>query len=108
MATAFAAADRILLPYRSHFGSSGVLSQAMAAGLPAIASDFHLIGRRVRRSDLGVVHRNGDADSLADAIRESMEPTAEITGRWNEGMRRWKERTTTEAFARATLELVDL
>lgn len=108
MAMAFAAADRILLPYRSHYGSSGVLGRAVAAGLPAIASDFHLIGRRVSRADLGVVHRDGDADSLADAIRRSVDPSPELAERWECGMRRWKERTSAEAFARATLELVDL
>lgn len=107
MAMAFSASDRILLPYRSHYGSSGVLGRAVAAGLPAIASDFHLIGRRVVRSDLGVVHQDCDAESLADAIQRSVAPSEQLTERWDEGMRSWKERTSTESFARATLELVD-
>ena len=108
MATAFAASDRILLPYRAHYGSSGVLSRAASVGLPAIASDFHLIGRRVVRSDLGVVHRDGDASSLAEAIERSANPSEQTMKKWTSGMERWKQSTSPESFARAVLELVDL
>lgn len=108
MAMAFTAADRILLPYHGHYGSSGVLSRAASVGLPAIASDFHLVGRRVVRSNLGVVHRDGDASSLAEAIQRSVNPSEATMDGWRAGMERWKQRTSPESFARAVLELVDL
>jgi glycosyltransferase involved in cell wall biosynthesis len=68
---AFAASDFVLLPYRSHYGSSNVLSLAAAAGRPVIASDHHLIGRRVREHGLGFVFRDRDASDLRAAMERA-------------------------------------
>lgn len=51
----FAACDRVLLPYRGHYGSSGILSRAAAAGKPVIASDEGLVAWRVKEYELGEV-----------------------------------------------------
>ena len=49
----FCASDFALLPYLDHFGTSAVLSNAVIAGLPVLASDDQLLGRRVREHGLG-------------------------------------------------------
>jgi glycosyltransferase involved in cell wall biosynthesis len=67
----FCASDVVLLPYLNHFGSSGVLAQAVTAGKPVIASDENLIGRRVREGALGWLFRSGDVAELWDAIQQA-------------------------------------
>ncbi len=107
MAEAFEACDRVLLPYRAHYGSSGVLSQAAAHGRPVVASDHHLLGRRVREGGLGVLHRDGDAESLSHAIGESVDAEPGVEAAWRRGLDRWRARTTQAAFGEAILRLVD-
>jgi len=65
------AVDWVLLPYRGHEGSSGVLAAAAAAQRPVIAADFGLIGRNVRRAGLGLLFEHRSVASLADALRAS-------------------------------------
>lgn len=78
----FAASDVVLLPYRRHFGISGVLMRAIGAGLPAIVSDEGLLGRLVREHDLGVPFRSGDGRELQQAIeRMARAPELEMTRR---------------------------
>ena len=106
LAMAFAACDRVLLPYRSHYGSSGILSTAAAMSKPVIASDFHLIGRRVTDHALGVTHANEDARSLATAIDASAEAGSAELESWRSGLEDWQRRTSPKAFSRAVLELL--
>ncbi|WP_157068143.1 glycosyltransferase family 4 protein, partial [Desulfosarcina cetonica] len=56
----FQASDVVLLPYLNHFGTSGILSRAMATGTPVIASDEQLLGRLVKDNDLGWRFPSGD------------------------------------------------
>jgi glycosyltransferase involved in cell wall biosynthesis len=65
----FAASDAVLLPYLNHFGSSGVLSRAMSAAKPVIASDEQLLGRLTREHRLGLVFPSGNPAALRDCIR---------------------------------------
>lgn len=67
----FAASDAVLLPYLNHFGSSGVLSRAMTAGKPVIASDEQLLGRLTRERGLGLVFPSGNSLALRDKIAET-------------------------------------
>ncbi len=67
----FAACDTVLLPYVKHFGSSGVLSRAAAAGKFVIASDEGLVARRVREHNLGLLFRSADVESLRNNILEA-------------------------------------
>ena len=106
LAMAFAASDRVLLPYRSHYGSSGILSTAAAMGKPVIASDFHLIGRRVVDHHLGVTHLNEDHRSLAEAIDASADAGKVELDAWRSGLDAWQRRTSPEAFSNAVLELL--
>lgn len=105
---AFAASDRVLIPYHRHYGSSNVLSTAAAARTPVIASDYHLIGRRVVEHRLGVVHKDGDVESLAEMIHASLNASEEEKSSWEAGMVQWAERTSPEAFSQAVLELLSI
>lgn len=69
----FAAADWVLLPYRAFRFSSGILSNAIAAGRPVIAANHGLIARTVRGRSLGRLFRHKSPLALADAIRQAME-----------------------------------
>ncbi len=64
----FSASDAVLLPYVKHFGSSGVLSRAAAAGKFVIASDEGLVARRVREHDLGLLFNSGNVSSLRETL----------------------------------------
>ncbi len=66
----FCASDAVLLPYVHHMGSSGVLSRACAAGKPVIASDFDLVGFRVKQYELGLVFEHGSVAQLKTAIHK--------------------------------------
>lgn len=65
------ACDWVLMPYRFHEGSSGLLSGAAAAVRPVIAPDYGLIGSRVTSSNLGIVYPHLSVDGLAEAIRRA-------------------------------------
>ena len=58
------AAHHIVLPYRRHYGSSGVMLQALRAGRPVLVPDSGLMAHRVRRHQLGAVYRDGDWEDL--------------------------------------------
>jgi glycosyltransferase involved in cell wall biosynthesis len=69
-AICFCSSNVVMLPYVQHFGSSGVLSLAAAAGKRVIAADDGLIGLRVRRHRLGLVFKSGDAVALSQVMHE--------------------------------------
>jgi glycosyltransferase involved in cell wall biosynthesis len=89
----FKAADLVLMPYINHYGSSTVLSVAAAAARPVLASDHHLVGRRVADHRLGYTFKNNDAQSL----RETLDA---IVSGGTEGLDRFKPHL--EAFAKIT------
>jgi glycosyltransferase involved in cell wall biosynthesis len=64
------AARCVVLPYRRHDGSSGVMLQALAAGRPVLVPDRGLMGYRVRAFGLGATYCDGDADDLRRRFRE--------------------------------------
>jgi len=64
----FCAADAVLLPYIHHYGSSGVLSRAAAAGRMVIASDEGLLARRVREHDLGLLFPTNNINALHECM----------------------------------------
>lgn len=65
----FAAADWVLLPYRGFRHSSGILSNALAAERPVIASDYGLVARTVRERNCGVLFRHKSRPDLVRVIR---------------------------------------
>ncbi len=71
------ACDWLLLPYRQHEGSSGLLAGAAAAGRPVIAADYGVIGRRVREHRLGLLYPHGSIDGLVSVLRSSLTTTTD-------------------------------
>lgn len=68
----FAAADWILLPYRAFRHSSGILSNAIAANRPVIASDHGLIADTVRNGRCGWLFSHGSQVALSNRIRDAV------------------------------------
>ena len=64
------AARCVVLPYRGHEGSSGVMLQALAAGRPVIVPDRGLMAYRVRTFGLGATYTDGDEADLQRRFRE--------------------------------------
>lgn len=67
----FQAADVVLLPYLNHFGTSGILSRAMATGKPVIASDEQLLGRLVRDNQIGWTFPSGSVTALTECLAKA-------------------------------------
>jgi glycosyltransferase involved in cell wall biosynthesis len=67
----FCASDAVLLTYLQHFGSSGVLSLAAAAGKMVIASNEGLVGRRVRKHQLGLLFTSGNVAGLKKCLTKA-------------------------------------
>lgn len=63
------AARCVVLPYRRHEGSSGVMLQALAAGRPVLVPDRGLMAWRVRRFGLGETFREDDYADMRRAFR---------------------------------------
>jgi glycosyltransferase involved in cell wall biosynthesis len=99
----FAAGDVVLLPYRRHFGSSGVLVRAIGAGLPVIASDEELIGRLVRERGLGIVFRPGDAAALRQAIDRAARASQQEMAGWRAAALKAAPDWSRQAFRAALL-----
>lgn len=67
------AARCVVLPYRWHDGSSGVMLQAAAAGRPVLVPNRGLMDFRVRRFGLGATYRHEDFHDLRRRFRELQE-----------------------------------
>lgn len=68
----FCAADVVLLPYIHHYGSSGVLSRAAAAGKMVIASDEGLLAKRIRGNHLGFLFQTENIRELQQRMNEAV------------------------------------
>lgn len=68
---AFCSADVVLLPYIHHYGSSGVLSRAAAAGKMVIASDEGLLAKRIREHDLGLLFQTNNIYELHQRMNDA-------------------------------------
>ncbi len=99
----FAAADLVLLPYLNHFGTSGVLSRAMAAGKPVIVSDEQLLGRLTREHGLGQLFPSGNAGALRESIREAVGMSAAQRETQRVAAARYVQRYSRDAYRAALL-----
>jgi glycosyltransferase involved in cell wall biosynthesis len=63
-----------VLPYAEFHSQSGVLHLAIAYGVPAVVTDVGALGEQVRRDRIGVVAPAGDAEALARAVLDALEP----------------------------------
>ena len=99
----FAASDVVLLPYRRHFGISGVFMRAIGAGLPVIVSDEGLLGRMVRAHDLGVLFPSGDGGALRAAIEQMALASGEEMSRRQAAVQAAAPQWTRDSFRAALL-----
>lgn len=103
----FCACDAVLLTYRRHFGSSGVLALAAAAGKMVIASDEGLVGRRVREHKLGLLFSSGKVGELAQCLKQASWLPAEDRNRYREAVLAFSRLCSREAFRTALLAAMD-
>ena len=102
-ALCFCSADVVLLPYIKHFGSSGVLSRAAAAGKMVIASDEGLIARLVQTHNLGwVVHTNNVA-SLRKAMLRAVSLSDTDLASFRSSALQYAKTCSRDAFRKALL-----
>ena len=99
----FAASDVVLLPYLNHFGTSGVLSRAMAACRPVIVSDEQLLGRLTREQGLGLLFPSGDVKILCEKIRQAAAFSPEETRGFSAAARAYALRYSRAVYRRALL-----
>ncbi len=99
----FNACDMVLLPYIKHFGSSGVLSRATAAGKPVLASNEGLLGTRVQNHNLGLLFQSGSVESLEKVIREAAIISPEALARFQFSALKYAHTCNREAFRSALL-----
>jgi glycosyltransferase involved in cell wall biosynthesis len=99
----FQAADVVLLPYVGHFGTSGVLSRAMAAGKPVIVSDEQLLGQLTRHHDIGLLFPPGDAAALAGCIKRSASLSAPDRQRFVANAQGYAAKYSRAAYRKALL-----
>ena len=100
----FAASDVVLLPYLNHFGTSGVLSRAMAARKPVIVSDEQLLGKMTREHQLGLLFPSGDTKALGASMRQAMAFSPEEKTKFHEAARKYTLRYSREAFREALVK----
>ena len=99
----FCAADSVALAYLGHYGSSGVLARAAAAGRWVIASDEGLVGHRVRANNLGLTFKSGDVTALRETLAQALALTPEATAAFAPGLARFAARHSRESFRAALL-----
>jgi glycosyltransferase involved in cell wall biosynthesis len=99
----FAAADIVLLPYLNHFGTSGVLSRAMAAGKMIIASDEQLLGQLTRTHGLGLLFPSGDVMQLRECIRKTAGMSTAELASWATAARQYAAKYSRAAFREGLL-----
>jgi glycosyltransferase involved in cell wall biosynthesis len=74
------AADYVALPYRRHLDSSGILVRACNCGTRVIASDYGLVGDRVRRWNAGYLFRRGSISDLKRCLERLPYPSPPFDG----------------------------
>jgi glycosyltransferase involved in cell wall biosynthesis len=99
----FCASDVVLLPYIEHFGSSGVLSLAAAAGRMVIASDEGLLARRIEEHQLGWVFPSGDIRGLKACIQKASLLKSSEMAPFRQAAYRYAQTCSRDAFRNALL-----
>ena len=93
-----------VFPYRAEVDQSGVLLQALGAGVPAVVYDVGGLAEPVRAFGAGRVVPPDDVDALASALAELLGDSVALEAA-REGARRAREALTWDAAAAAHLAL---
>ena len=64
----FQATKYILLPYRNHYKSSGVMLQALEFKKPVVVPNIGLMGKRVVENHLGITYKHKKYDEFKKAV----------------------------------------
>jgi glycosyltransferase involved in cell wall biosynthesis len=104
----FLAGDVVLLPYLNHFGTSGVLSRAMAAGKPVIVSDEQLLGRLAREQGLGWLFPSGDVEALRECLQQAARRSPDESARFSAAARAYALRYSRAAYRDTLLKSLGL
>ena len=99
----YRACDFVLAPYLSHFCSSNVLALAVLAGRPALASDYDLIGQRVRDRKLGILFCDRSVEDLTAKSKTLSETSGNPIESYATELAAYAEELTVE-FYRAALQ----
>ncbi len=103
----FCASDIVLLPYVRHFGSSGVLSLAAAAGKMVVASDDGLIGRRVQAHGLGLCFKAGRHRELGRALAAAKAMLHADPHRYKQALQHYARQCDRQAFRSVLASIYD-
>lgn len=99
----FSAADVVVLPYR-HATGSAVAAQALAYGLPMVATAVGGLPEVVEEGKNGLLVAPGDAGALAAAMEQLLKP--EVRARLAAGAAAAASRWTWDSYARCLEELI--
>ena len=97
----FRASDFILAPYLSHFGNSNILAQAVLAGRPVLASDYDLIGRRVRERQLGILFKDQSIADLTSKLKTLSTANPSAHESYTEALDHYAQELSIESFRTA-------
>ena len=64
----FQATNYILLPYRDHYSSSGVMLQAIEFQKPVVVPNIGLMGKRVFKNHLGITYKHKKYDEFKQTV----------------------------------------
>ena len=93
----------MLALYQRHVGGSAVLVRAAAAGKPALASDYGLVGQLVRENGLGLALDATDPAAVAAAVTRFLESPPLGNP---EQMRNFAELNRASEYARVIFEAI--
>src|ERR1039458_4864083 len=65
----FKSVDRLILPYRNFYGSSGVMLQALNYGIPVLVPDVAIMGYLVKEYKLGLTYHD-EPNTLFEKFKE--------------------------------------
>lgn len=100
-AVCYRACDFVLAPYLSHYCSSNVLALAVLAGRPILASNYDLIGRRVRDRKLGILFQDRSVDDLTAKLHEISTITGDPVAPYADHLAIYAEELTVESYRSA-------
>jgi glycosyltransferase involved in cell wall biosynthesis len=100
----FQAADVVLLPYLNHFGTSGILSRAMATSKPVIASDEQLLGRLVGDNGIGWRFPSGSISALTGCLEKAAAMDADTRQHFKTNAAAYANRYSRKHYRKALLQ----
>ena len=102
----FAAADALILPYRSHYmGAAGPLKTAFGFGLPVIASRVRDLAHHLEAAPIGIPVVPDSVESLQEAIEKFLALTPSQRMDLSENSRRMADSCSWEVVSKRFLEI---